>query len=390
MTYTASARERVQHCPASASLPQIHTTSEWAQTGNDGHEAMCAFVSQLREGMSLDAALVNVPDEWAPLCESLAPLAPHLRPELALAMSLETSGARVLGENLKRRYDLIDGEIAGTADLAGVIDGVAIVVDLKTGYGKVTHPERNPQLAMLALMAARAWGCDSARIAIIVGRESSEPRWQWHHLECWDLDAIASELIDEARQVAHAVTVVQSGGVPNVNEGEHCRYCPATPVCPAKSHLIRRLASGAEGDELELLIPLDARTAGIAWERLGMARAMLNRIEAACRAYLEEHGQLELPNGKLLKQVTVDGHERLDGDEVYNVALQLCGPAVADASVQRTATKKALEEATRAAFGRGGAAKARHVLEEVRKRGGASRGKTTKLIEVEPERKALP
>lgn len=389
MTFTASARERIQHCPASASLAQINVATEWADTGNAGHDAVAAFVTQQREGMSLDASLVNVAAEWQPLCESLAKYAVHLRPELAFAFDVVSGKARVLGENIGRNYKLDGFEIAGTADLAGVINDEAIIVDLKTGHGAVTHPERNPQLAMLAVMAARAWGCDRARVAILTCHEGEEPRWAWHELEMWDLDAAALELLDEYHRVCRAREVIEGGNVPSVNEGAWCKYCPAVPVCPAKTALIKRLANGAEMDELELMLPLDAKTAGMAWERRGYAMQLLKRIEAACHAAMDQFGHLELPNGKWLKKVEVEGNEKLDGETVFEVTHEMCGRILAEAAVSYTATKKQLEDAMRSAHGRGGAAKVRAVLDEVRKRGGATRGTTTKLVEVEPEDRRL-
>jgi Protein of unknown function (DUF2800) len=388
VTFSASARDRVRHCPASAALPQINAASQWSDTGNEGHDAVCAFVGQVREGASDGAALNNAPPAWQALCEDLLPLAPYLRPELALAINVETGQGRVLGENIKRRYTLEEFEVAGTADLAGVIDGVAVVVDLKTGWAEHARAEVHPQLRLLALMAARAWNCDQAKVAVLVCHEGDTPRWQWAELEAWDLDETALELRSEFSAVRNAETVVRAGQVPNVNEGSWCKYCPATPVCPAKTALVKRLASGAEGDELDMMIPLDARTAGIAYERVQWARAILNRVESAVHAYIDEHGSIELPNGKLLKKLVVDGNEKLDGDVVYGVAYELFGQGVADIAVERHATKKRLEQAMRENFGRSGAAKSREVLDEVRRRGGASRGKSTRLVEV--AREVLP
>jgi hypothetical protein len=389
MMFSASSFERVQRCAASSALPQNGTTSQYAEKGIDGHAALAAFVCQIREGVSLDAALVNCPDEWAGLCESIAPMAPHLRPELAFAMDVTTGSARVLGENIQRHYQLEDNEVAGTADLAGTIDDVAVVIDLKTGFADVAHPERNQQLAMLALMAERAWGCNRAKVAIVRCHEGGEPRWVWADLDVFDLDQTFSEVQRAAVAVHEAAETIREGRLPSTQEGAWCRHCNAVLSCPSKQGLIKRLANGAEMDELDLMLPLDSKTAGIAWERLQTARRLLQRVEAACHSALEQFGALELPSGKLLKKVTTDGNERLHGDTVHWVVDELFGEEAAFEVVERTATKKRLEETMRKMLGRGGAAKAREVLDEVRRRGGVTRGTTTKLVEVDAASRQL-
>jgi len=386
VTWTASNFERVRRCPASAALPQINCTSQWAQDGIDGHAALQKFVELVRQGEDPVCAIRAVPTEWRPICDSVAYLAKHLRSELAFAYNVANGEGRVLGVNLDRQYKLNDCEVAGTADLAGTVEGVAIVIDLKTGWGEVTRPDINPQLRILALMAARAWGCDRAKVAILTGHEGAEPSWRWAELEAWDLDEVAAQAADTFNAVSRArENMVFGSETPSVTEGSWCKYCPAAPVCPAKTALIRRLASGAEGDELEMMLPLDRRTAGIAWERLGHAKQLLKRVEAACHAYLDEEGQIDLPSGKTLRKVITEGNERLDGEVVYSVTRELCGADIADGAVERRATKSRLEEALREKLGRGAAAQMRTVLDEVRKRGGALKPMTKKLVEVDGE-----
>lgn len=383
MTLTASGFARAVGCPGSFALPQANTTNQYSERGNGGHAVICAFVSQVREGMSIESALINVPEEWQAACEELAPYAPHLVPEAAHAIRVvgETAGL-FMGSDTGRAYDHEPGWVYGTADLAGQIGDEVVVIDVKTGWMEVDHPEKNLQLRLLACMAATYYRVDKARVLILRCPEGQEPRWIDGRLDALDLDeteALARRTYGKIqdRQIDSLVSA------PSVTEGPWCRYCPAIPYCPAKTALIRRLANGSEGDELGTMVPLDRRTAGVAWERLRSAKAILNRVEAACHAFLAEHGEIELPSGKILRRVEEEGNEKLDGDEVFNVALQLCGPDVANAATERKATKKALEAAARAAYGRGGAAKVRMVLEEVRKRGGSYRTMTTKLVEVE-------
>lgn len=385
MTITASAFERVAACPGSAVLPQANTTSEWAMLGNEAHEAVCAFVMQLREGMSEGAALVNVPAEWQPACEELGEDARSYTPEAAFAMDVRTLKARYLGSDIGRAYRIGPTEVAGTADLAGLIDGRVVVVDLKSGWGPVTLPGRNKQLRLLALMACQVWGATRATVAVLRCHEGEAPTWQWAELDELDLDETLAEMHRALRAVDVAAIAVQAGRLPDVAEGPYCKYCPAMTSCPAKTALIKRLANGSEADELELLKPLDARTAGVAWERLGHAKRLLQRIESACHAALHQFGALELPSGKLLRKVTTDGNERIDGSRAYDVVVELLGREMAEEATKRTMTKTALADALRRHLGRAGAAREREALEEMRRRGIITRGTQEKLVEIDRE-----
>lgn len=387
MTFTASGFDRAVGCPGSFALPQANTTNQYADRGNDGHAAICAFVSQVREGVSIDAAILNAPEEWQEACEELAPYAPHLVPEAAFGLCVSDVGAtRVdfLGSDIGRAYDRSPGWVYGTADLAGLVGGEAIVIDVKTGWTEVAHPERNLQLRLLACMVASYYGVGSARVLILRCPEGQNPRWIAGRLDALDLD----ETEALARRTHQEIQCQQILAIaPSVAEGAWCRYCPATPYCPAKTALIRRLATGDETTELDMMVPLDKRTAGIAWERLRVARSMLKRIEGACHAFLAEHGEIELPSGKLLRKVEEAGNERIDGERAYEMLRsfnhhQLDG--VAEKAFARTVTKKALGVALREEFGRGGAEKERQLLEEMRSRGIITRAVTSKIVEVDP------
>ena len=386
MSFTGSAFERVRACPASAALPQINTTSEWAETGLDGHGSLNALVRAINGGVSVAEALERVPDEWSALCGAVAQ---HVKPwalrsEASYAYNVATGAARFLGCDLERRYHLGPFEVACTLDLDGQDKDAAVVIDAKTGHGDVTPAERNQQLRFQALCAARARGLDHARVALLRCTEGGSPRWDWAHLEVWDLDATAQEVLDAFTQVSAALIDVNAGRVPDVTEGGHCKYCPAAPVCPAKTSLIRQMADLTAFEGAEFLKPLSPEQAGIAYRRLQAFKALAKPIEAAIMAALEERGELPLPDGKVLRRVLVPGNEALDGDVVHQVVTELHGRDIADAAVERKATKKRLKDALQMATVRGGTSEAeRRVLDEVRKRGGASKGTKRELEEID-------
>lgn len=378
MTFTASGFERVAACPASAVLPQHRSASAYADTGNSGHDVLCRFVLARRAAADFEA-----PIEWQGLCDAITDIADRLNPELAMAINVATLDARILGSNIGRDYQLRELEVAGTADLVGATETHAIVIDAKTGWGEVVHPVRNKQLRLLALMACRVFGRDAARVAILRCHENDdEPRWEWAELDAMDLDETAFELDRTYRAVSLVAARVQAGRLPDVTEGGWCKYCPAKVTCPAKVGLALHVAEGRVLDG-PVVLPLTPERAGVVWRRLGAAKQLVTHLEAAVRACLDEHGEIPLPGGARLRKALVDGKEKLDGDVVWQVLVEVGGRELADRCVTRNATKKRLGEVLRHDFGREGAAREREVLAEVRQRGGAERGRESRLIEIE-------
>lgn len=386
MTFTGSAFERIRACPASAAMPQINLSSEWAETGITGHDALDEYVIAVAAGTPLPIALANVPDEWQGLCGALGNnvIAWGLRSEVAYAYNVATGEARHLGQRLGRQYKLETMEVACTLDLVGTDGDAVVVIDAKTGHGDVTPADRNQQLRFQALCAAKVYGKVHAKIAILRCTENGSPRWDWSHLEVWDLDEVEGDIRHSFAAVSKAMAQVQAGKVPNVTEGSHCKYCPAAPVCPAKTALIRQMADGTALDHPDFAKPLAPHQAGVAWRRLQAFKQMLRPIESAIMACLDEAGSLPLPDGKTLRKVIVPGNESLDGDVVFAVLQEMYGRDIADAGVERRATKKAIKDALKLATTKGTTSEAeRQVLDEVRKRGGAERGTREKLEEVD-------
>lgn len=378
MTLTASAFERILACPASAALPQHRTASVDADTGHAGHEVLCRFVEARRSGAEYEP-----PIEWQGLCDAIEDVAPLLQAELAMAINVATLEARSLGSNIGRAYELRQLEVAGTADLVGATDTHVIVIDAKTGWGEVAPPARNRQLRLLALMASRVFGRTRALVAILRCHENDDqPRWDWAELDEMDMDETAFELDRGYRSISLVVARVQAGEMPDVTEGAWCKYCPAKVTCPAKVGLALNVAEGRLLDR-PVVLPLTPERAGIVWHRLGAAKQLVTHLEAAVRMCLDEHGEIPLPGGATLRKVVVDGKEKLEGDVVWQVLAEVGGRELADRCVTRNATKKRLGEVLRHDFGRQGSAREREVLEEVRRRGGAERGRESRLVEID-------
>lgn len=362
MSPSASALERALRCPGSFALPQANTSSRWAQDGTANHAE--------------SEAAVNAGDLPEDVARILGAAGGTARAEIAMAYDVSTDTARILGYGLDRDYgELGPYEIPGTADIGAYDDQRVYVIDRKL-WQQVTPAEANKQLAHLALALCRALGKSEARVALLY--EARRP--DVADLDALDLDAHAARLRGLKSSIAEQRARYASGLMPDVAEGAWCRHCPAAHACPAKVALVRRLVSGEEASDLEMLMQLDDEAAAFAYERLGQAKALLKRIEAALYARAAE-APIPLGGGRFLGKHTKPGVERLDGDTVYDTVRDMYGQAIADLAVERKATKTALKAALKESGVKPLAKAELAVLDAVRAAGGSTRESTETIGE---------
>lgn len=379
---SASQIERIKHCPASAGLPQVRETTAAATRGTAVHKFLQDVAAADR-----DTALENVPAEHLALCESidLDRLPVELAPEVALAYNVETGTGRELGRSIDRHYiGLDDAEIPGTADVVGVDAGVVFVGDWKTGWSEVPRAADNLQLRLLALAAARTYGCESAIVEVIRIRDNGASWRDRAELDVFDLDSFALELRQLVIEVMAAQQAIESQRWPAVHEGPWCEWCPAFNACPAKTTMLQRLADGSATNELDLMLPLTPEMASIAYERWQTAKHLLRRIERALHDFARKT-PIPLADGRWFGEVVKPGNERLDGDVAWAVVGELYGRDVADQAVNRQASKKGIREALRGHLPQGKplSRAEREVLAQIRERGGAARQERTVVEEYE-------
>lgn len=120
--------------------------------------------------------------------------------------------------------DLLPG-VFGSADLIGRINGRAVVLDWKFGMGQV-DVEENEQLLFYAAAAMRTKGLEWAfkdvqEIECVIVQPPSVKRWT----------TTVARVKQFERDLVAAVTTSTHSYAP-LNAGDHCRYCPAKPICP--------------------------------------------------------------------------------------------------------------------------------------------------------------
>lgn len=377
MNLSASAVARGLACPASLVLPQQDYRTEYADAGTERHEEQEEAIER--------GDLSSLPDDVRALIVPGAKMAT----ELSFAYDPVNDTARALGKVTNHDYSpfrLSPFDIPGTIDLLVVGGGRAVVVDYK-GFEEVDEAYDNDQLATYALMVSRTWGYDAVTAAIV-------------YLVAFRRPSIATlsagDLVfhrDRLRQLQLDAASARRDPAPFLSAGSHCKYCPAFLSCPEQSRLRNEVKSTTLDMQLAERMPLSSDVdAAEVYELWGRIKMLSQRIGAALHARAAER-PIPLPDGRVFGPRPVKGHDELDGNITYEVVRAKYGQGIADAAVERNATKKQLKAALGFAVGKGKLAAAeREVIDLVREKGGVTNTPKMKIEEHIPQRllKAVP
>lgn len=376
---TASQVERLERCPASASLPQVDEVTEAAERGTTIHG-----VFQRAADVGPGEAIAELDEEHADLATWLEelpwdelPVGDGYAAEVALAYDVATGEGREIGRGLSREEayaDLGPFEVGGITDIIGLATDHVLVVDVKTGWSERPAARRNPQLMTLALAAARAYGRHEGKGWLLRLPERGRLWFSRGTYDVFDLAGWAQTLKDLHARVAFEARQVAAGAV-EAHLGPWCRWCPAHRACPAQNSLIRKLGTGELESETRSILPLTAENFSQAWHQIEVLGGLHKRAKSEAIAFARRHGPLPLGDGRYIGEVVEPGNERLDGDIAHEVLAELRGEDVALAAVGFKATKKGIREALKESLEDGEtlAAAEREVIEAIRNRGGADR-----------------
>ena len=377
---TGSALERVAACPGSVALPHVRTAgSEHASRGTAIH----LYLQRALE-VGRPAALDEVEDESLRLALSSIDIASlpaadqgQWLAEVALAYNPLTDTARELGRQAGHRdYGALgrqDDEIPITLDVVGVTADSVVVLDYKTGHKSVAAAASNWQLGLGALAAARAYGRENALVGIIYVREER------HYYDVASIDFMGLEEWAEKVRLAQSAALrawaaAQSGTVPDVREGEHCRYCPAFVACPAKTRLLSALGSDPGSLVATTPSPITPEVAAVAYRRLQNVEQAVKQVREQLYAYATV-SPIDLGDGMVFGPVE-SAREQLDGAVARQALLDAFGQLAADRASEWEVTKSSIKKAAQSiAMERGGAKVApieRELLEAVRAAGGVN------------------
>lgn len=380
-----SGLERFVKCPASAALAQATTDSTPARRGTFLHKYVELFrASGHKEAM--DWARANAEDsDWIIAADSI-PIElfdRDLDVEVAFAMHTASSEAMLLGSRIDRNYDVPEGFIPGTADLVGIGPDSVYIGDWKFGQSWLPPVMQSFQLRALALCAMRVYGKEKAVIEHIICREGRPPYRDHAETDLFELEAEFEPLVRNAWvKYQEAVSLRQEERAPNVNEGDHCTYCPARYGCPAKTALATRIGTGKELTEWKALQPISRKNAADAWVKCEMLMSYIkSNVMPALHAMIREEA-LELADGTFVAEVERPGNEKLDPQLVYEETLKALGEKAANMATPRTATKSNLKRAAKDSGVKGYTRVVDEIVDKVRERGGATKPMRTSIKRV--------
>jgi len=206
--------------PALAATVRDETSSRYADEGTDAHWLAQGILTN--EFVDTFDALVG------PKGNAVTPAMLE-----AVMVYVDACRAEIAPDDdwgVEQRLQYSD-DVWGTADFVRYrpSTGELVVADYKHGMGVAVEVENNPQALIYGLMKAknlRNRGISSVTLMIVQPRcphpDGPVRRWTFHGVDFLEFE---DRLLD-------AIAATRSVDAP-LAAGDHCRWCPAKPICPA-------------------------------------------------------------------------------------------------------------------------------------------------------------
>jgi hypothetical protein len=284
----ASSAYRWWACPGSIreAAKYENVSSVYAQEGTAAHSLGARCLTNESDAADYIGLYAN---DKEVTCIEGTPNSFEIDDEMAVAVQQYLDFCRSVIEpgdewEVEQRFDLSayhDG-MCGTADFVCYKpeSKKLIVADYKHGRGVPVEVEANPQLLYYAFGAASRYHnrpLDSVEIVVVqprCGHPSGAVRR-------WTIDAVGlmewlADLLDAARRT-------EAPDAPLV-AGDHCKFCPAAPGCPA---LRQKVLDTATDDFTESGVPIMKKVEGIDSAELARRLAEVDTVEDWCRRVRE-------------------------------------------------------------------------------------------------------
>jgi hypothetical protein len=218
-----STAKRVINCPGSVALVQKMPPKLGGDAADEGtlcHNAMATLL----EDPSLEIkSVLGVKYNDQTLTEDL--IDEKIIPAMAALTEIDPDGDMEYQIEAHVNFGNLLPNVFGSADLIGRIGDRAIILDWKFGRGAV-DVEENEQLLFYAAAAMRTKGlewafADVSEVEMVIVQPPEVKRWT----------TTIARVKQFERDLVHAVTASQNAAAP-LKVGDHCRYCPAKPICP--------------------------------------------------------------------------------------------------------------------------------------------------------------
>lgn len=218
-----STAKRVINCPGSVALVQKmppRLGGDAADAGTLCHNAMAMLLED--PSLEIKSVLGMKYNDQVMTAELIDE---KIIPAMAALNQIDPDGDMEYRVESHVNFGKLLPGVFGSTDLIGRMKDRAVVLDWKFGRGKV-DVEENEQLLFYAAGAMRTKGLEWAfkdvqQIECVIVQPPAVKRW--------------TTTVDRVRQfereLVAAVTTAQHDYAP-LNAGEHCRFCPAKPICP--------------------------------------------------------------------------------------------------------------------------------------------------------------
>ena len=175
---------------------------------------------------------------------------------------------RIAEERLWLHRSFLRPVMSGKVDELLIQGTRGLLFDVKTGRGQMDEPRTNVQLRIYAMLSRVRWPqLESITVAVLSPHFSCQP----HTFNAAELDAIRDETL---------LTLSNLDFESAPRTGEHCRYCPASLICPTRRSETQALAVIAQ----ELPTGPDAARL---LEMVGRVETVCESIRAHYKAQLE-------------------------------------------------------------------------------------------------------
>jgi hypothetical protein len=220
---SGSSYERLTKCPASHGLSQkavelgqaAHETSPESERGARLHKA---YEFQSADGLS-DTEAADYEAIMAQREEITAQWLPNSVPV-----------KRIVEERFWLHRSFLRPVMSGQIDELLLQGTRALLFDMKSGRGQVDEPGSNVQLRIYAMLAKVRWPqLESVTVVILSPHYSYAP----HTFNAAELETIRLETLE-------TLATLDFQSAPKT--GEHCRFCPASMICPARRKETQALA----------------------------------------------------------------------------------------------------------------------------------------------------
>jgi hypothetical protein len=349
--FGGSSATRVLRCRASVGLIEsvpayLRRVSAYAERGTALHTAMALLIDDAR---SLDGLVGDIINGYTITRDDVENA---LRPVfIYIAALLDTPGAEFYLEH-RVAFPTIAGAF-GTADLIIRIGRTIYVIDFKFGVGVhvlALYPDGDEDVinAQLLFYAAAARyslpeffaGVENI-ILTIIQPQSIEP-----DAEMVSSVTIAHAELDEFIVSYRDACAEALSPAPRLERGDHCRFCPARPICPAHTGPLLDLA--------QFVMPMPPRAPADKAAYLQALAAGLDLVDAIkdLRSALHDQAKAALENGDVVPGYALSAgraERRWRDDESTTIAaLQSLGLTHGDVVAETMRTPKQIELRARA------------------------------------------